>query len=134
MPGQRSPTGGSVGPDPERPSLPVPPHYLQDFGDVDLLPVTIPPLLLAGVAPEELDLGPVGENVVDHQDIGLRASKTFHRESAPIMLSPRDQLGESCSSNLPTYRLFLRPPSDQYAYQYGPCGHLVQPGLPQRII
>jgi hypothetical protein len=41
------------------------PDDLQDLRDVDVLPVTVPPLLLAVVTGEEVDLGPIGQDVLD---------------------------------------------------------------------
>jgi hypothetical protein len=41
------------------------PDYLQDLGDIEVNPVPIPPLLLTVVTPEEVDLGPIGKEVLD---------------------------------------------------------------------
>jgi hypothetical protein len=41
------------------------PDDLQDLRDVDVLPVTVPPLLLTVVTGEEVDLRTVGQDVFD---------------------------------------------------------------------
>ena len=47
------------------------PNDLQDLGNVDVYPLTVPPLLFAVVTGEEDDFSAVGQNVFDLYDVRL---------------------------------------------------------------
>jgi len=60
------------------------PDYLQDLGDIEVNPVPIPPLLLAVVTPEEVDLDPIGKEVLDLQDVIMVATRAIHGQPSSV--------------------------------------------------